>query len=107
VISNNRDQVSADLAHTFEASGPYGFNKDAAPFDEALRQWVTTLSSAALLERARGLVPGALSCGYTGLVMLHGALEQLQKSGREWRGEVLAEFHPTYYGMMVASVFDK
>lgn len=37
---------------------------------------------------------GAMSCGFTGLVTLQGFLRS-----SSWSGEVLANAHPTYYGM--------
>lgn len=41
-----------------------------------------------------------MSCGFTGLVALQGAL-----LGRSWRGEVLANEHPTYYGMRLSAIW--
>jgi hypothetical protein len=37
--------------------------------------WASTLDSSSLLVSAASFVERALSCGYTGLVMLHGLLE--------------------------------
>ena len=65
--------------------------------------WAVTLEPKPLLERARSLVPDALSCGYTGLVMLHGMLASGMAG--EWRPmshNPFALAHPTYYGMMVS-----
>jgi aromatic ring-opening dioxygenase LigB subunit len=67
--------VSADLAHTHLASGPYGFSPDAEPFDEACGVWARTLDSAALVTTALGHANNAESCGYTGLVVLDGLLQ--------------------------------
>ena len=92
--------ISADLAHTHDKSGPYGFSKAAQPFDEACGQWVTTLNSDKLLVTASGYVDKALSCGYTGLVMLDGLLKS---SGMLWKSQLHVNLHPSYYGMMVAS----
>lgn len=39
--------------------------------------------------------------GFTGLVLLHGALNRLGLS--RWTAAMLANYHPTYYGMMVAN----
>ena len=38
---------------------------------------------------------GAMSCGFTGLVALQGALSHAS----QWAGELWANAHPTYYGM--------
>ena len=98
--------VSSDLAHTHLASGPYGYSASAEPFDEAIGAWASTLADAPLLESARSLVADALSCGYTGLVMLHGLLTRSVAFGRDrWRPMRAGPFalaHPTYYGMLVA-----
>ena len=40
----------------------------------------------------------ALSCGYTGLVMLDGMVDS------NWSSDLMALEHPTYYGMMVAEM---
>ena len=69
--------VSSDLAHTHLASGPYGFSAAAEPFDEAAGAWAATLDAAPLLENATAIVDQALSCGFTGLVMLHGLVRAM------------------------------
>lgn len=98
--------ISSDLAHTHLQSGPYGFSPSAQPFDEAIGEWAASLADEPLLGRARSLVSSALSCGYTGLVMLHGMLTRSTAFGRDrWRPMRAGPFalaHPTYYGMLVA-----
>ncbi|CAE7221091.1 unnamed protein product [Symbiodinium natans] len=101
--------VSADLAHTRLASGPYGFCPCAQPFDNAVLRWAKDVPSqsaaeALLQEARRWQREGAASCGFTGLVAAQGAMAQLSANGTAvpWAGEVLAYGHPTYYGMMVA-----
>lgn len=66
--------VSADLAHTFREDGPYGYTPAAVPFDRAIGAWASELDQDALLVEAASLVDEALSCGYTGLVLLNGML---------------------------------
>merc|ERR1712039_74001 len=95
--------ISSDLAHTHLASGPYGFSKAAEPFDLAIAEWARTLNDDALLVKAKSLVGDALSCGYTGLVMLHGIMSRADK--QRWQPIHRGPFaiaHPTYYGMLVA-----
>ena len=113
--------VSADLAHTHLASGPYGYSKDAEPFDEACGVWARSLNRSALLDTALQHAAHAESCGYTGLVVLDGLLQSTPNNsalgavhGRRLRGAgsshkvewnssiVVGPFHPTYYGMMPA-----
>ena len=94
--------ATSDLAHTHLASGPYGYSKAAEPFDQAVGQWASTLEPKPLLVTARSLVADALSCGYTGLVLLHGMLSS--GVAGEWAPmhQPFALEHPTYYGMMVS-----
>jgi len=104
--------ISSDLAHTHQADGPYGYSPAAEPFDRDCGAWAGTLNGKYLTEDAAGLVKEALSCGYTGLVTLHGALERAavvaNKSNTDyWNNTMLYNAHPTYYGMMVASFFPK
>lgn len=72
------------------------------PFDLACGSWASTLSPAPLLQTATALVDRALSCGFTGLVMLHGLLTEAGGPST-WQPALWALGHPTYYGMMVAS----
>ncbi|KAK3098992.1 hypothetical protein FSP39_024996 [Pinctada imbricata] len=93
--------ISADLAHTHSADGPYGFSKAAEPFDKAVGQWVQLQDPSSLVKTAASYVDKALSCGFTGLVMLQGILGDKRTS--QWKPELLANYHPSYYGMMVAA----
>jgi len=94
--------VSSDLAHTHRADGPYGFSSAAAPFDDAVGRWMRTLVDAHLEEATKLEQAGAKSCGYTGLVMLNGALAALGGPAA-WRSSLLGLEAPTYYGMGVAT----
>lgn len=92
--------ISADLAHTHKADGPYGYSNASQPFDDAIGKWANTLDYN-FLEEAGTLVDRALSCGYTGLVMLHGMF--MQHGVSLWKSSVYANVHPSYYGMMASS----
>lgn len=94
--------ISADLAHTHQKDGPYGYSTSTQPFDDAVGVWLKTLDPTALLETAAGYVNEALSCGYTGLVMLHGMLSE--GGLKRWTTKLLINAHPTYYGMALASM---
>lgn len=94
--------ISADLAHTHLTNGPYGFSPAAQPFDDAVGVWLQTLDATALLETAGNLVGEALSCGFPGLVILHGMLSE--GGLKQWISRMLINGHPTYYGMAVASL---
>lgn len=97
--------ISADLAHTHEASGPYGYSPTAEPFDQACGRWAGSLNATALTVDAAALADRALSCGYTGMVMLQGMLADEGRAPwrSSWRPRLWANEHPTYYGMLVAS----
>lgn len=94
--------VSGDLCHRFDSNGPFGYSNASEPFDEACGKWVIEQNGDYLLEDAAGLVDKCYSCGYTGFVMLEGILESGRRSDVSWSSDLLANFHPSYYGMMVA-----
>jgi aromatic ring-opening dioxygenase LigB subunit len=107
--------VSADLSHTHRQDGPYGYSNTSIAFDAALVEWASgnpCRNQAALLERARHLQAGAKSCGYTGLVLLHGILcssnenweSQSPHNSQLWESKVWANGNATYFGMMAVSI---
>lgn len=99
--------ISADLAHVHSAGvNPYPPNNTAADlFDKAVGEWAATLDETALLQDATEVVDNALSCGYTGLVLLHGILRSAPEGLPAWRPTLHeGPSHPTYYGMMVSSM---
>jgi len=103
--------ASVDLAHTFQDT-PFGTSPAAEPFDLACGKWAETLEGEYITVEAAALVNEALSCGYVGLVALHGTLERAAQVANKsmtdyWDSKLLANEHPTYYGMMVASFFPK
>ena len=97
--------ISADLAHKHLSSGPFGYSNQSDAFDKACGIWAETLSANALLETAAAVVDEVYSCGYTGLVTLHGTLSKVGLA--EWMPQLLANRHPSYYGMMIASFIRK
>ena len=81
---------------------------EAEPFDRACGRWAATLERDFLIGEAASKVNKALSCGFTGMVMLEGFLARSAQhtyGGRQWAPKLLANFHPTYYGMMVSTFF--
>ena len=138
--------VSGDLAHCHAwgdgtpdvykpdpsafATFPREGRAEAALFDAVVRRWMTgggqagqwRLDRAVIAEEAGGLEEAALSCGYTGLLMLQGLLDgdtlamaeaakgdfstaalAGSSSGSDW---LLSDFTlqlPTYYAMMTAT----
>ncbi|NHJ84903.1 MAG: hypothetical protein FK734_05545 [Asgard group archaeon] len=89
--------ISADLGHTHQESGPYGYTDIAQSFDELIEKWALTLDSKILLKEAVPLLDKALICGFIGFVMLQGILDKMKV-----QPEIFARLTPSYYGMMVA-----
>lgn len=91
--------ISGDMAHTYQEDGPYGIHPTAEPFDKAVEKWVTTMDESFLIEKAGSNIYTALSCGFTGFIMLDSLIKTL---GKTISTDLLVHEHPTYYGMMVA-----
>lgn len=67
--------------------------------------WAKTLNSDYLLNPQTGAtayVAKALSCGYTGYIMFQGIVNGAG-SKIKWKPQLYANFHPSYYGMFIAS----
>jgi aromatic ring-opening dioxygenase LigB subunit len=103
--------VSGVLSHTHADTGPYGYSAPSAAMDAALGSWAAAPCAHAhdLLVMAAALQNQALSCGFTGFVLLHGMLCGVDGNHhipnthrREWNSQVLVNWNVTYYGMMVA-----
>jgi len=87
--------ISGDLAHTHQEDGPYGYSDNAEKFDQIFVKWAEGDPDA--FYSMISLTNTALSCGFTGFVMLQGMLDEWGEVNRE----VLSISHPTYYGMAV------
>lgn len=85
---------------------PYPPNATVADaFDGALGDWAASLNETALLSTAAGLADSALSCGFTGIVLLHGLLRAGTGGLGAWAPTLAAgPLAPTYYGMLVSTV---
>lgn len=92
--------ISGDIAHTYQADGPYGIHPTAQPFDDAIGKWATSLETNILVEEAGSKLYTALCCGFTGFVFLDALMKSLNEPKSS---EVLCNEHPTYYGMIVAN----
>ncbi len=98
--------VSSDLAHTHQAEvEPYGTSPAAELFDQAVGNWAKFLEDKYLLEDAAKYAPEALSCGFTGLIMIQGMMQYLGLE--KFISRLYALEHPSYYGMMVSSFVRK
>ena len=70
---------------------------------QACGKWARTLDRDTLVVTAASYVDRALSCGYTGLVLLHGVMSAAARGTADWTSTLLVNHHPSYYGMMVSS----
>ena len=99
--------ISADLAHThYDARNmPYGYCECAQIYDDAITKWVETMDRDYLLQTARLMQSeGAKSCGFGGFVLLQGMFDSAEEyPSSEWISSLLANEHPSYYGMAVAN----
>jgi aromatic ring-opening dioxygenase LigB subunit len=96
--------ISSDLSHTHQADGPYGYSNTSESFDHAVGEWAADPChrASSLLKIARSLQDNAKSCGFTGLVLLHGALCH-NESVNDFDTTMIANRNATYYGMMAAT----
>jgi len=105
--------ISGDLSHrhSSDPQAPYPYDPSSALFDEAIKEWgmidrsssTEAESDKLLLEKASAVSDSAGSCGYTGIIMLHGMLRELVKCGYEFNNKFYKYAAPTYFGMIVTS----
>ena len=88
--------VSADMAHTHDATGPYGFHESADAFDHLVQQWAQKPTRGGLNELL-ALQPTAKACGMAGMCVLQSIFESANLTCAH-----TAYAAPTYFGMMVA-----
>ena len=92
--------VSTDLAHRHWPNTTMGFSPHSEPFDRAVGQWAASLDRDSLLVESTRWVDEVYSCGWLGICLLQGALDQVGT----WLPRLEAgPEHPTYYGMLAAS----
>ena len=90
--------ISADLSHTHEKEGPYGFSEEAEIFDKMIQDWAGSLNSKILTEQTIPILEKAMCCGLIGFAILQGMI-----GNDNFKPNVLIRETPSYYGMMVAS----
>lgn len=103
--------ISSDLSHYHSAdpTSPYQFSEYATVFDDYVKEWAGTdmnlpnneIGFDKLITKAGGYVDVIGSCGYAGLVSLHGVLNEAVQNGSNFKAQILDYSAPTYYGMMV------
>eukprot|EP00928_Gymnodinium_smaydae_P062592 TRINITY_DN46418_c0_g1_i1.p1 TRINITY_DN46418_c0_g1~~TRINITY_DN46418_c0_g1_i1.p1 ORF type:complete len:357 (+),score=33.25 TRINITY_DN46418_c0_g1_i1:23-1072(+) len=91
--------VSTDLSHRHWSNTSFGKSSHADEFDKRCGVWASTLKWSHL-ESQRAVVDDVYACGWLGLPLLHGILEETG----DWNSSVTAQpVSPTYYGMMAAA----
>jgi aromatic ring-opening dioxygenase LigB subunit len=90
--------ISADLSHTHEKEGPYGFSEESEIFDNFIQDWAASLKSKILTERVIPILDKAMCCGLIGFAILQGMI-----GNDNFKPDILIRETPSYYGMMVAS----
>jgi aromatic ring-opening dioxygenase LigB subunit len=94
--------ISADLSHTHQKEGPYGFTENAERVDQLFEDTIKSGDLSQITTESYENMKKALCCGFTGFQLLHGLL-----SNSNLTGQILSRKTPTYYGMMVASFLPK
>lgn len=69
---------SGDLSHSLTTSAPVGFRKEGKTFDETVLRSVRQFSVSTLLSMSETIADRAAQCGLKPLLILFGALEQME-----------------------------
>ncbi len=75
--------ASADLSHHANAQAPEGMTAEGQQFDATVREKLKVMDAAGLLALDAPMVDRAGQCGYKPLLMLLGALENINVAPRE------------------------
>jgi aromatic ring-opening dioxygenase LigB subunit len=89
--------ASADQAHAHKKSGPYGFNRAAALYDEAVLNAIRMNNLSPLLRLRQKFVENAKPDSLWQIAILAGILDKVKM-----QGQLLSYQVPTYYGMICA-----
>lgn len=92
--------ISADQAHTHDASGPYGYSDMAGPYEEVVIRSIRENDFAPLIELSDSLIEKARPDSYWNLIMLS---EILKESGRSLTFDY--NYVAVYFGMLCAHSF--
>ncbi len=105
--------ISGDLSHSHSSdpAAPYPFSLVSSVFDKHVVNWAKMDRNAAneeesndnLLVKAGSIEDQAGHCGFSGLVMLHGMLQELVNQNWDYKSNFYAYEVPSYFGMMVTS----
>jgi len=112
--------ISSDLSHyhSKDPTSPFSaaYSENSVVFDQYIQNWASIDYSndpatwdkmeENLLTNGCELVNSIASCGYTGLVFLHGFMKDILITGNgnlSYRANIYHYSVPTYYGMLCSS----
>jgi aromatic ring-opening dioxygenase LigB subunit len=90
--------ASADQAHTFKKSGPYGYNRRASEYDRFVMEAITGNKLHEILKTDPRLVDQAKPDSLWQMTILAGIMNRIPMIG-----EIVSYEVPTYFGMICAS----
>jgi aromatic ring-opening dioxygenase LigB subunit len=89
--------ASADQAHTYKKSGPYGFNRRAPEYDRLVLDAIRNNRLHRILDVDRKLIDQARPDSVWQMAILAGIMDRIPMNGEVFSFQV-----PTYYGMICA-----
>src|SRR5712692_8087481 len=90
--------ASADQAHTHKKSGPYGYHRSAAKYDEFVSQAIQKAHFESIFRLSKRFIEEAKPDSLWQMAILAGLTRVVRM-----RGNLLSYAVPTYYGMIFAS----
>ncbi|GAI04633.1 unnamed protein product, partial [marine sediment metagenome] len=90
--------ASGDLSHHLTSEAPAGYSPRGKEFDEKLVELLKKKDTREILKIDSGLIEEAGECGYRSIIILLGALNDL-----DWQPEILSYEGPFGVGYLVAN----
>ncbi len=90
--------ASGDLSHRLTPEAPAGYSPQGKEFDERLIELLKKKDTEGILKMDQGLIEEAGECGYRSIVILLGALNDL-----DWQSEILSYEGPFGVGYSVVN----
>lgn len=69
--------ASGDMSHRLKSDGPYEYHPDGPPFDQAVRELLSSGDAEGIMGLPESLCNNAGECGYRSIVIMLGALDGL------------------------------
>jgi len=94
--------ASGDLSHRLLPEAPAGYSPRGKEFDEKLIELLEKRSAKSILKMDEDLIEEAGECGYRSIIILLGALSQLEVDS--WKLKVFSYEGPFGVGYLVANI---